>query len=363
MKKTLEIVGVQKIISAFLSILFGLIFGLIILFIASIFVPKASYPLDALFTIITGGMRYSGLKGLGIVLRFLAPVLMTGLSVGFAFKTGLFNIGAAGQFMLGGFVATYICIKWTFIPVEFLWIVGILGALVAGGFVGLISGLLKALRNVNEVISSIMLNYIVLFTISAFVPLIADINNPSRTALPLSRIPTLGLDLIFGKDTTDMGIIIAIITALIIFVVLERTAFGYELKACGYNRNAARYAGINDRLGIVLSMTIAGALAGLGGALVFISSIDKVFYRDLTLASEGFDGISVALLGMSNPIGMIFSAAFIAALKNAGPALSRSGFNEEVVKVMTAVIIYASAFSLIFREKLVSLLNKKGKRK
>jgi ABC-type uncharacterized transport system permease subunit len=363
MKTILKNVGVQKIISAFLSILVGMIFGVIILFIASLFVPKAAYPLDALLTIITGGIRYSGLKGFGIILRFLAPVLMTGLSVGFAFKTGLFNIGAAGQFMLGGFVSAYICIKWTFIPVEFLWIVGLLGAIVAGGFVGFISGILKALRNVNEVISAIMLNYIVLFTISAFVPLIADINNPSRTRLPISRIPTLGLNFLFGKDTTDMGILIAIAAALLIFVILERTAYGYELKACGYNRNAARYAGINDRLGIVSSMTIAGALAGLGGALVFISSIDKVFYRDLTLASEGFDGISVALLGMSNPIGMIFSAAFIAALKNAGPALSRSGFNEEVVKVMTAVIIYTSAFSLIFREKIVQFIDKKGRRK
>ena len=363
MKKIIMNVGVQKIFAALLSIFFGLVFGIVILFIASFLTTKASYPLDAFFTIISGGLRYSGLKGMGIILRFISPILLTGLSVGFAFKTGLFNIGASGQFVIGGFVAAYICIKWTFIPLEYLWIVGLLGAIISGGLVGLISGLLKAYRNVNEVISAIMLNYIAMITVSNLVSVLADVNNPSRTQPPMSRIPTLGLDKIFGNNTTDIGIFIAILIAILIYIILEKTSFGYELKACGYNRNAARYAGINDRLGITLSMTIAGALAGLGGAMVYISSITKVFDSLLTLASEGFDGISVALLGMSNPIGIIFSAAFIAALKNAGPALSRSGFNEEVVKIMTAVIIYASAFSLIFREKLVQLFTKKGTKK
>jgi len=363
MKKFLMNAGVQKIFAALLAILFGLVFGIVILFIASFFISKASYPMDALYTIVTGGLRFSGLKGLGIIMRFMSPILLTGLSVGFAFKTGLFNIGASGQFVIGGFVAAYICIKWTFIPLEYLWIVGILGAIIAGGLVGLISGLLKAYRNVNEVISAIMLNYIAMITVSNLVSVIADKNNPSRTMPPLSRIPTLGLDKIFGNNTTDISIFIAILVAILIYIILERTTFGYELKACGYNRNAARYAGINDRLGITLSMTIAGALAGLGGAMVYISSITKVFDSLLTLAPEGFDGISVALLGMSNPLGIIFSAAFIAALKNAGPALSRSGFNEEVVKIMTAVIIYASAFSLIFREKLVQFFTKKGAKK
>jgi simple sugar transport system permease protein len=363
MKKFLMNAGVQKIFAALLAILFGLAFGVVILFISSFFISKASYPLDALYTIVTGGLRFSGLKGLGIIMRFMSPILLTGLSVGFAFKTGLFNIGASGQFVIGGFVAAYICIKWTFIPLEYLWIVGILGAVIAGGIVGLISGLLKAYRNVNEVISAIMLNYISMITVSNLVSIIADKNNPSRTSPPLSRIPTLGLDKIFGNNTTDISIFIAILVAILIYIILERTTFGYELKACGYNRNAARYAGINDRLGITLSMTIAGALAGLGGAMVYISSITKVFDSLLTLAPEGFDGISVALLGMSNPLGIIFSAAFIAALKNAGPALSRSGFNEEVVKIMTAVIIYASAFSLIFREKLVQFFTKKGAKK
>jgi simple sugar transport system permease protein len=363
MKKLFLNIGVQKIISALLSIFFGLVFGIVILLIASFFVTKAAYPLDALFTIITGGLRYSGLKGLGVILRFLAPILMTGLSVGFAFKTGLFNIGASGQFVTGAFVAAYICIKWTFIPLEYLWIIGLVAAIIAGGLVGLISGLLKAYRNVNEVISAIMLNYIAMITVSNLVKVIADVNNPSRTQPPLSHIPTFGLDKIFGNNSTDISIFIAILVAILVYVILERTTFGYELKACGFNRNAARYAGINDRLNISLSMGIAGALAGLGGAMVYISAVTKVFDQLLVLAPEGFDGISVALLGMSNPIGIIFSAAFIAALKNAGPALSRSGFNEEVVKIMTAVIIYASAFSLIFQEQIVKFFSKKGAKK
>jgi simple sugar transport system permease protein len=360
MKAFLAKPTVQKIVAALLSIFFGLIFGFLILLVASLLREKASYPFDAFYTIFTGGLRYTGLRGFGIILRFISPILLTGLSVGFAFKTGLFNIGASGQFVAGGFTAAYIAIKWTFIPLEYLWIVALLGAVLVGGIVGMISGLLKAYRNVNEVISSIMLNYIAMITVSNLISVIKDANNPSRTQPPLARIPTLGLDKIFGSNTADMGIFIAIAVALLIYVVLEKTTFGYELKACGYNRNAARYAGINDRLGITLSMTIAGALSGLGGALVYISAITKVFDSLLVLAPEGFDGISVALLGMSNPLGIIFSASFIAILKGAGPSLARSGFNDEVVKIMTAVIIYASAFSLIFREKLGALINRKG---
>jgi len=359
MKKWLLKEGNGKLFASLMAILIGMVFGFIILLIAAAVAPKASYPLDGLYTIITGGLRYSGIKGFGTVLRYATPVILTGLSVGFAFKTGLFNIGAAGQYVMGGFAAAYIAVKWTFIPLEYLWIVGLLGSILVGGLWGLISGLLKALRNVNEVISSIMLNYIGMITVSTLVILIPDPFNPSRTKVPLSQIPTFGLDTLFGKNTVDVGIVIAILVAIMIYVILEKTTFGYELKACGFNRNAARYAGINDKRGIILSMTISGALSGLAGGLVYISSITKVFDQSLVLQKEGFDGISVALLGLSNPIGIIFSGFFIGMLRNAGTPLSRSGFNEEVVRIMTSTIIYASAFSLIFREKLTKFLTRK----
>jgi simple sugar transport system permease protein len=146
---------------------------------------------------------------------------------------------------------------------------------------------------------------------------------------------------------------------LIIYIVLNKTTFGFELKACGFNRNAARYAGINDTRGIILSMFISGALSGLAGGLVYISSIAKVIDQSTVLQREGFDGISVALLGLNNPIGIIFSGFFISMLRNAGVPLSRSGYNEEVVRIMTSTIIYASAFSLLFRENFTRWLKRK----
>lgn len=359
MKKLILNESVQKILASSTAVLIGFGFGFLILLFAAAIKVQATDPFEGFITILTGGMLHNGFRGFGIILRYMTPVLLTGLSVGFAFKTGLFNIGAAGQFVMGGFAAAYIAVRWTFIPLEFLWIVALIGSAIVGGIWGMISGLLKAYRNVNEVISSIMLNYIGMITVSNLVFTIRDRYNPSRSQVPFSRIPTFGFDALFGVNTVDIGILISIAVAIIIYVVLEKTSFGYELKACGYNREAARYAGINDKRGIILSMTIAGALSGLGGALVYISSITKVFDQSLVLQREGFDGISVALLGLSSPIGIIFSSFFISMLRNAGASLSRVGFNDEVIRIMTSTIIYASAFSLLFKDKLHKMLSKK----
>ena len=349
----------QKIIASLMAILFGFIFAYLILNMASFLNPKHSDPLQGLITIMTGGLTTSGLKGMGTILKFATPVILTGLSVGFAFQTGLFNIGAAGQYIMGGFSAAYVSIRWEFIPVETRWMVALLVATLVGGIWGLISGVLKAKRNVNEVISSIMLNYIGMYTVTELVPQIPDQFNPSRTQVPTSQIPTFGLDKIFGPNTVDFGIVIALVVLVIIYIILNKTTFGYELKACGFNRSAARYAGINDERGIILSMFISGALSGLAGGLVYISSITKVIDQNNILQREGFDGISVALLGLSHPFGILFSGIFISMLRNAGVPLSRSGFNEEVVRIMTSTIIYASAFSLLLRENLTKFLSRK----
>ncbi len=359
MKKFLVLDRNQKIIASLIAILFGFVFAFIILNVAASLNPKGADPIQGLMTIMTGGLTTSGLKGVGTILKFATPVILTGLSVGFAFKTGLFNIGASGQFIMGGFTAAYISIKWLFIPVEFRWIIALLLATLVGGLWGLIAGVLKAKRNVNEVISSIMLNYIGMYTVSTLVPMIPDQFNPSRTQVPLSKVPYFGLDKLFGPLTVDFGIVISIAMVFVIYIILEKTTFGYELKACGYNRDAARYAGINDERGIMYSMFIAGALSGLAGGLVYISSITKVIDQSTVLQREGFDGISVALLGLSNPFGILFSGIFISMLRNAGVPLSRSGYNEEVVRIMTSTIIYASAFSLIMREKFTAWLVRK----
>ena len=340
--------------SSIISIAVGLLVGFIILLLSN--------PSEAVhgFEIILKGGFSTGAKGMGQVLYFATPLILTGLSVGFAFKTGLFNIGAAGQFIMGAFAAVYIGVKWTFLPAPLHWIVALIGAAVIGGLWALIPGLLKAYLNVHEVIATIMMNYIGMYMANYLIKLfIYD----SKKGLSLNVaetcvLPKGGLDYIFfnplgsGKDfsTVNCGIWIAIAMAIVMYIILNKTTFGYELKACGFNPHASKYAGINDKRNIVLSMVIAGALAGLGGGLLYLSGANGRHIKVVdVLAAEGFNGIPVALLGLSNPIGIIFSAIFISYITQGGNYLQTLDFVPEIIDIIIAFIIYFSAFSLIFR--------------
>jgi simple sugar transport system permease protein len=309
----------------------------------------------------------NGAKGMGQVLYFATPLILTGLSVGFAFKTGLFNIGAPGQFIMGAFAAVYIGVKWTFLPAPWHWIVALAGAAVIGGLWALIPGLLKAYLNVHEVIATIMMNYIGMYTANYLVKLtIFDSRkNLSMNTAESAVLPKGGLDYVFfnqlgsTKDmsTVNCGIWIAIAIAIIMYIVLNKTVFGYELKACGFNANASKYAGINAKRNILLSMVIAGMLAGLGGGLLYLSGANGRHIKVVdVLAAEGFNGIPVALLGLSNPIGIIFSAIFISYITQGGNYLQTLNYMPEVIDIIIACIIYFSAFSLIFRTLLPRLL-------
>lgn len=346
--------GANNAFSSLFAIFIGLVFGFIVLLISN--------PSEAVqgFTIILKGGFNTNAKGLGQVLYFATPLIMTGLSVGFAFKTGLFNIGAAGQFIMGAFTAVYIGVKWTFLPAPLHWMVAILGAALIGGLWALIPGLMKAYLNVHEVISTIMMNYIGMYTANF---LIKSTVYDSKKALsmntaPSSVLPKGGLDYVFynplgnGKDlsTVNSGIWIAILLAIVMYIILNKTTFGYELKACGFNKHASRYAGINEKRNIVLSMVIAGALAGIGGALLYLSGANGRHIKVVdVLAVEGFNGIPVALLGLSNPIGIIFSAIFISYITQGGNYMQTLDFVPEVIDIIIACIIYFSAFSLVFR--------------
>jgi len=354
LKNTLLSDSFNNAYSSIFSILIGLLFGLIIL--------MASNPAQAVdgFIIILKGGFSTGAKGLGQVLYFATPLILTGLSVGFAFKTGLFNIGAAGQFIMGAFAAVYIGVHWTFLPAPWHWIVALIGAAIVGGLWALIPGLLKAYLNVHEVISTIMMNYIGMYLANYLIKLTVY---DSQKALSMNvaesaRLPKGGLDYIFynplgsTKDlsTVNCGIWIAILIAIVIYIILNKTTFGYELKACGYNPHASKYAGINDKRNIVLSMVIAGMLAGLGGGLLYLAAANGRHIKVVdVLAAEGFNGIPVALLGLSNPIGIIFSAIFISYITQGGNYLQTLDFVPEVIDIIIACIIYFSAFSLIFR--------------
>lgn len=365
-KKLIHKEGFNNAFASILAILIGLAFGFIILLVSD-----PSKALEGFAIILQGGFS-TGAKGIGQTLYFATPLILTGLSVGFAFKTGLFNIGAPGQFIMGAFAAVYIGVKWTFLPAPFHWMVAILGAAVVGGIWALIPGILKAFYNVHEVISTIMMNYIGMYTCNMLVKMsIYDSNKSlSQNCAPSADLPKWGLDKIFSNtigtyqdvSTVNIGIIIAIIIAILIFIVLNKTIFGYELMACGFNQNASKYAGINEKRNIVLSMVIAGALAGTGGALLYLSGVNGRHIKVVdVLAVEGFNGIPVALLALSNPIGVIFSAIFISHLTLGGNYLQTLNFMPEVIDVIIACIIYFSAFSLFLRNVLPKALSKMKK--
>ncbi|WP_051188649.1 ABC transporter permease [Proteocatella sphenisci] len=337
----------ESFLSSFSAILIGLLFGFLILFIS-----HPSQALPGFMTILLGGFT-GGAKGLGDVLYFATPLILTGLSVGFAFKTGLFNIGAPGQFVLGSYFAVYVGIKFTSIPPSIHWIVAIAAGMVGGALWGAIPGLLKAYRNVHEVIASIMMNYIGIYLVNMLVKgdsaIFDTLRNQSRTPSKGAIIPKMGLDNLYGNSSVNGGIFVALIAVVVIYIVLNKTTFGYELKACGHNREASRYAGINEKKSIVMSMIISGALAGLGGALLLLAGAGKHLEVIDVLPAEGFNGIPVALLGMSNPIGILLAALFIAYINQGGFYLQLYNFVPEIITIITASIVYFSAFALVFR--------------
>ncbi len=351
--------GFESFLASAAAIGIGLIFGLILLVIF-----KADKSLYGFSQILLTGFGSSA--KFAKVLYQAAPLIMTGLSVGFAFKTGLFNIGASGQYMLGMFMALYSGIVW-----QFPWYLALVMAMIGGALWGAMPGIFKAFFNVNEVITSIMFNWIGLFAVNVFFAntpvVLADYygaSNPDRTANmeaanKAAIIPKWGLDSLFDSTYMNISIFMAVLLAIVIYYILNRTTFGYELKACGFNRNASVYAGINAKRNIVLSMVIAGALSGFGGGLYFLSGTAQYTIEKL-LAAMGFNGIPVALLATSNPLGIIFSALFISYIQVGGEAMQPE-FAKEIVDIIISVIIYLSAFALLLKGYIRKLLKNKSK--
>lgn len=334
------------LLSSIFAIIIGLFLGLIILLVSNF--EQAG---QGFLTILTGALS-EGSKGIGQVLYYATPIICTGLAIGFAFKTGLFNIGASGQFTLGAFaaVAVGITVKSN---TGAHWVIALLAAVIAGALWGLIPGLLKAYVNINEVIAGIMTNYIGMYLVNWMVKDSAALfNQMENRSKPINRSATLPkayLDYVFPGSYVNLGIIIAVLTAIMIYIILNKTTFGYELKAVGFNRDAAKYAGINEKRSIMLSMTISGALAGLGGGLFYLAGSGKYIEVIDEIAPEGFEGISVALLGLSDPIGILLAAIFIAYIKQGGFYLQLYEFSKEIIDIIIAVIIYFSAFSMMMR--------------
>ena len=356
MKKSFDF---APFLSSLVAIVCGLIIGFIILLVAN-----SAEAAPGFATILTGPIAH-GMKGIGQVLYYATPLILCGLSVGFAFKTGLFNIGGSGQFLMGAFGGVVVGLTCKGLgPMQ--WIVALLVATLLGALWGAIPGILKAYFNVNEVITCIMLNYISLFWVNMTVKendlLFNTLRNESRDIPSAATIPKLGFDKIFDGSSVNSGIVIAIIAAILLYIILEKTTFGYELKACGFNKTASKYAGINENRSIILSMLIAGAICGLAGGIMLLSGTGRHIEVKDVIPNDGFNGISVALLGVSNPIGIIFSGLFIAYLTAGGFYLQLFHFSKEIIDIIIAIIIYFSAFALIIKMILSKFSNKPPER-
>ena len=366
--------GTRTVLASIVSILIGLVVGAIIVLIVGL--TNDNLSLTSAWEgirLIFGGIFSTGRDSagaltfgfnptnLGNMLFRATPLIMTGLSVAVAYKTGLFNIGAPGQYLMGTMASLMLAlgIPSTVVPAWIIWIIAFLGGILAGALWGAIPGMLKALLNINEVIACIMTNWIAAnvvtwaFEISNFKNLVESTKSSYiyKTTFNGVETPKLGLDLLFPNSQVNGGIIIAILIAVLMYVVMNKTTLGYELKACGSNRHAARYAGINDKRNIILSMAIAGGLSGAGAALYYLAGNTEFFWSTYTsLPATGFNGIPVALLAANNPIGVVFTGIFMSMLDIAGLQLtSLTAYNEYITDVIIAVIVYLSAFSLVIK--------------
>ena len=385
--------GTRSVLASLLSILTGLLAGSVLILIVGLCTPtqglKAAWDgirLVFLGLVSTGRDAATGAltfgfnpTNMGNLLFRATPVILTGLSVAVSYKTGLFNIGAPGQYLAGTAATLYIALSLPtgvgelyqyqlaqgmqpaafFLPTWLVWVLAFAGGMLAGALWGAIPGLLKSLLNINEVIACIMTNWIAanvvtwVFDVSSFKNMIENTKTSYIYKTTVNGVATskMGLDKLFPGSQVNGGILVAIALAIVVSILLSRTTFGYQLKACGSNRYAARYAGIRDKRNIVLSMAIAGSLAGAAGALYWLSGNTEFFWSTYQqLPAVGFNGIPVALLASNNPIGVIFAGLFMSMLDISGLQLTNlTAYNEYITSVIIAAIVYLSAFSLVIK--------------
>lgn len=374
--------GTKSVLSTLISILIGLIAGALIILIVGLVDDKLGLK-EAwkgirliFFGLFSKGQQAGRLvfgfnsTNIGDMLFRAVPIIMTGLSVSLAYKTGLFNIGASGQYLAGTTAALFIALKMNTAVVApwIVWILAFFGGMLAGAFWGAIPGMLKAFLNINEVLACIMTNWLAANIVTwVFEGSGLQCTEGTKTQViwktSHNGVATakMGLDKLFPESQqVDGGIIVVILIAILIYILLTKTTLGFELKACGANRHSARYAGIKDKRSIVLSMAIAGALAGAGAALYYLSGSTEFHWQTyLSLPGEGFTGIAVALLGACNPIANIFTGMFLSTLDVAGSKLSFfTEYNEYITDVIIAVIVYLSAFSLLIKTWLTKKFKK-----
>lgn len=353
--------GVQSLIASMMCILVGLFVGYLLLLTIN-----AKGAGEAIVTIVKNFMYYpSGkaqLKYLGNTLVRTAPLLMCSLSVLFAYKVGLFNIGAAGQYVVGAGACLYMALG-----LEMPWWACLLGAIAAGALLGALSGLLKALCNVNEVISCIMFNWISLYGVNMLLTQVKEVTSPYTMQIkginPGALLPAMGLGELFSKNQyVTIAIPLAVIVSVAVWVLLEKTKLGYELRATGNNKNAAKYAGMKENRNIILTMAIAGGLAGMAAAMLYLTGFEQWSCSQASVPTMGFNGIAAAFLGGLHPIGAIFSSFFIQHITAGGAYVDKTLYCAQVSDFITSLIIYLCGFVLFVKMAMNRRLDKSEER-
>jgi general nucleoside transport system permease protein len=323
------------------AVLLGLLAGAVLM--AAI----GSNPFEGYTYLFRGGLM--SIERIGNTIATAITLTLTGLSIAFAFKTGLFNIGASGQMLMGGLFATVVALSVN-APRPLLLALTILAGFIGGALWGAVPGFLKARFNVHEVVATIMMNWIAYWVVYYVVPAYFKgtyLETESRLIPAAASLKTGWLSAIFKGSYINIGIFIALAAVLIIQLILKKTTLGYELKAVGYNRDAAEYAGIQVNRNIVLSMVIAGGLAGLAGTTFYTGYASNIQIG--VLPNQGFDGIAVALLGATEPWGVFASALFFGLLHSGkGFMNAMTDIPPEISDTIIAVIIYFTATSVLF---------------
>jgi simple sugar transport system permease protein len=347
-KNILKNSGVQSLLAALICIVLGMAIGFVVLLFIE---PSGAW--EAIMTVMKNFLTYSRpatqMKYLGNTLVKTAPLLMCALAILFAYKVGLFNIGAAGQYCAGVGLSLYAALAWN-LP----WWACMILAMAAGAALGAISGLLKAYRNVNEVISGIMLNWITLYLVNMLLTNVKEVASPYTLQLathnPGAIIPSLGLGALFNNNQyVTIAIPLSVVLAVAVWVVLEMTKFGYELKATGGNKHAAKYCGMAEKRNTVLTLMISGALAALGAALLYLTGFEQWQCSTSSVPGMGFSGIAAAFLGGLHPLGAVLSSFFIQHITIGGAYVDKTMYCAQISDLIAAIIIYLCGFVLFMK--------------
>ena len=349
--------AVQTLLASLFCIILGLVVGYVVLLVIN---PQGAG--RAITAILQNFLYFPrpevALEYFGSTLAKTAPLLMCTLSVLFAYKVGLFNIGASGQYAVGAGFALYFGIHYG-AP----WWLCLLLAMLGGAALGAIAGALKAYLNVNEVIACIMLNWISLYAVNTVLTEVKESGTtytlPLRTNNPNALIPHLGLQHLFADNRyVTIAIPLAVIFAILVWVVLDKTKLGYELKATGLSINAAKYAGMREKKNIILTMAISGALAGLGEGFLYLCGIEQWSCAQTAVPNMGFNGIAAAFLGGIHPIGVIFSSFFIQHITSGGAYVDKMVYCSQISDLIAAIIIYFCGFVLFFKHVMRTRIRK-----